>query len=74
MTGMVPPFSTSCADHTGHSGGWMLEWDGEQFVEGVRPAAAETEVISAAGEGEGAGIRGGQRALAGERRAATWSG
>jgi branched-chain amino acid transport system substrate-binding protein len=32
LDGMVPPFSTSCADHTGHSGGWMLEWDGEKFV------------------------------------------
>lgn len=32
LTGMVPPFKTSCADHTGHSGGWMLEWDGEKFV------------------------------------------
>jgi len=33
MTGMVPPFATSCADHTGSSGGWMLEWDGEKFVQ-----------------------------------------
>ncbi|MEM1234320.1 MAG: ABC transporter substrate-binding protein [Pseudomonadota bacterium] len=32
MTNMVPPFATSCANHTGHSGGWMLEWDGEKFV------------------------------------------
>ncbi|MCC1492132.1 ABC transporter substrate-binding protein [Cognatishimia sp. F0-27] len=32
LDGMVPPFSTSCANHTGHSGGWMLEWDGEKFV------------------------------------------
>ena len=32
MSGMVPPFATSCADHTGHSGGWMLKWDGEKFV------------------------------------------
>jgi len=32
VAGMVPPFSTSCADHTGHAGGWMLEWDGTQFV------------------------------------------
>ena len=32
MTGMVPPFPTTCANHTGHSGGWMLEWDGEKFV------------------------------------------
>ncbi|MHA6324609.1 ABC transporter substrate-binding protein [Roseivivax sp. CAU 1753] len=31
LTGMVPPFATSCANHTGHSGGWMLEWDGENF-------------------------------------------
>ena len=33
LTGMMAPFSTSCADHTGHSGGWMLEWDGEKFVQ-----------------------------------------
>ena len=32
LDGMVPPFSTSCANHTGHSGGWMLEWDGTKFV------------------------------------------
>lgn len=32
MTGMVPPFSTSCANHTGHAGGWMLEWNGTEFV------------------------------------------
>ncbi|MEO1796431.1 MAG: ABC transporter substrate-binding protein [Pseudomonadota bacterium] len=32
MTNMVPPFSTSCANHTGHAGGWMLQWDGEKFV------------------------------------------
>ena len=32
LEGMVPPFSTSCADHTGHSGGWILEWDGSKFV------------------------------------------
>jgi branched-chain amino acid transport system substrate-binding protein len=31
MTGMVPPFSTSCANHTGHSGAWILEWDGTKF-------------------------------------------
>lgn len=32
LDGMVPPFATSCANHTGHSGGWMLEWDGAKFV------------------------------------------
>lgn len=30
--GMLPPFSTSCANHTGHAGGWMMEWDGKKFV------------------------------------------
>ncbi|MCT7377721.1 ABC transporter substrate-binding protein [Chelativorans salis] len=30
--GMLVPFKTSCADHTGHGGAWMLEWDGEKFV------------------------------------------
>ncbi|WP_425100354.1 ABC transporter substrate-binding protein [Tropicibacter sp. S64] len=32
LEGMVPPFKTSCADHTGGAGGWMLEWDGTKFV------------------------------------------
>ncbi|CUH75443.1 ABC transporter substrate-binding protein [Tropicibacter naphthalenivorans] len=32
LNGMVAPFSTSCGNHTGHSGGWMLEWDGAKFV------------------------------------------
>ncbi len=32
MSGMVVPFSTSCDNHTGHGGGWMLEWDGAKFV------------------------------------------
>ncbi len=32
MSGMVVPFSTSCDNHTGHGGGWMLQWDGAKFV------------------------------------------
>jgi branched-chain amino acid transport system substrate-binding protein len=32
MEGMVPPFSTSCGNHSGHSGAWMLQWDGAKFV------------------------------------------
>lgn len=32
LDGMIPPFSTSCSNHTGHAGGWMLEWDGTKFV------------------------------------------
>lgn len=31
MTGMVVPFSTSCSNHTGHGGGWIIEWDGAKF-------------------------------------------
>ena len=32
MTGMIAPFSTSCDNHSGHAGAWMLEWDGAKFV------------------------------------------
>ena len=46
MTGMVPPFSTSCSNHTGHSGGWMLEWDGEQFVQASELLQADRSVIA----------------------------
>jgi len=43
----VPPFKTSCADHTGHSGGWMLEWDGAKFVKVSDLLKPESEAISA---------------------------
>ncbi|MGY9049701.1 ABC transporter permease [Puniceibacterium antarcticum] len=46
MTGMVPPFQTTCANHTGHSGGWMLEWDGEKFQKVSDLLQAEAEVIA----------------------------
>jgi branched-chain amino acid transport system substrate-binding protein len=45
MTGMVPPFSTNCANHTGHSGAWMLEWDGTQFVQASDLLQADRSVI-----------------------------
>jgi branched-chain amino acid transport system substrate-binding protein len=32
LDGMVVPFSTSCQNHTGHGGGWIIEWDGAKFV------------------------------------------
>ena len=32
MAGMTVPMRTSCQDHTGHTGAWMLEWDGSKFV------------------------------------------
>ncbi|MAS06527.1 MAG: ABC transporter permease [Ahrensia sp.] len=47
MTGMVPPFKTSCSDHTGHSGGWMLEWDGAKFVKVSDLLTPESEAIGA---------------------------
>ncbi|MFP7570950.1 ABC transporter substrate-binding protein [Marivita sp. S2033] len=43
MDGMVPPFSTSCSNHTGHSGAWMLEWDGEKFVKASDLLTANVE-------------------------------
>ncbi|WP_121067307.1 ABC transporter substrate-binding protein [Chachezhania antarctica] len=45
MSGMVAPFSTSCGDHTGHSGGWILEWDGEKFVQASDHLTPDSEVI-----------------------------
>ncbi|NRB01052.1 MAG: ABC transporter substrate-binding protein [Rhodobacteraceae bacterium] len=45
LTGMIAPFSTSCTDHTGHSGGWMLEWDGSQFVKASDLLQADRDAI-----------------------------
>ena len=46
LDGMVPPFSTSCSDHTGNSGGWMLEWDGEKFVKASELMKANTDAYA----------------------------
>jgi len=46
LTGMVPPFSTSCSNHTGHSGGWILEWDGAKFVKASDLIMPDSEAIS----------------------------
>ncbi len=45
LTGMMAPFATSCADHTGHSGGWMIEWDGEKFVQASDLLTADRAAI-----------------------------
>ena len=45
LTGMVGPFSTSCANHTGNAGAWMLEWDGEKFVKVSDLLTADREMI-----------------------------
>lgn len=47
MSGMVAPFSTSCADHTGHSGGWMLQWNGTEFVQASDHLTPDSAVIAA---------------------------
>jgi branched-chain amino acid transport system substrate-binding protein len=44
-TGMVPPFKTTCANHTGHSGGWVMEWDGAKFVAVSDLLQADAEAI-----------------------------
>jgi branched-chain amino acid transport system substrate-binding protein len=31
MSGMIVPFQTTCANHTGHGGAWIMEWNGERF-------------------------------------------
>ncbi|NIY96478.1 ABC transporter substrate-binding protein [Salipiger sp. HF18] len=46
LTGMGPPFSTSCSNHTGHSGGWILEWDGAKFVKASDLIMPDSEAIS----------------------------
>jgi branched-chain amino acid transport system substrate-binding protein len=30
--GMMGPVQTSCSNHTGNGGAWMIEWDGSKFV------------------------------------------
>ena len=46
MTGMVAPFQTSCDNHTGHAGAWMLEWDGSRFVKASDLLQADQTVVS----------------------------
>ena len=43
--GMIPPFSTSCSNHTGHAGAWMLEWDGTKFVKSSELLKADRAAI-----------------------------
>ena len=47
MSGMIPPFSTSCSDHTGHSGAWMLQWNGSKFEKASDLLTADGEAIGA---------------------------
>ena len=45
MEGMVGTFSTSCGNHTGHAGAWMLEWDGNKFVKVSDHLQADRDAI-----------------------------
>ncbi|MEM0947865.1 MAG: ABC transporter substrate-binding protein [Pseudomonadota bacterium] len=45
LGGMMAPFATSCADHTGHSGGWMIEWNGSEFVQASDLLSADRGAI-----------------------------
>ena len=46
MSGMVVPFSTSCDNHTGHGGGWIIEWDGAKFVKASDLLMPDSEAIA----------------------------
>ncbi|WP_310618804.1 ABC transporter substrate-binding protein [Flexibacterium corallicola] len=46
MAGMAAPFSTSCDNHTGHAGAWLLEWDGKKFTQSGDMLLADREVIA----------------------------
>jgi branched-chain amino acid transport system substrate-binding protein len=51
MEGMIVPFKTSCADHTGHAGAWVVEWDGGKFnrvSDLLKPDRAAIEPLEAA--------------------------
>ncbi|MEW9805489.1 ABC transporter substrate-binding protein [Mesorhizobium sp. ZMM04-5] len=52
VTEMIAPFATSCEDHTGHSGAWMLEWDGSKFVKQSELLQADQAVIVSLVEAE----------------------
>ncbi|WP_274425913.1 ABC transporter substrate-binding protein [Chelativorans sp. YIM 93263] len=47
VEGMMAPFSTSCANHTGNASAWMVEWDGEKFVKVSDLLPADRETIDA---------------------------
>lgn len=45
VEGMMGPLQTTCANHTGHSGGWMVEWDGSKFVKVSELLSADRALI-----------------------------
>jgi branched-chain amino acid transport system substrate-binding protein len=45
MSGMIVPFETTCANHSGHGGGWILEWDGAKFAPVTDVLLSDRDVI-----------------------------
>ncbi|WP_093189397.1 ABC transporter substrate-binding protein [Pseudovibrio sp. Tun.PSC04-5.I4] len=45
MSGIIAPLKLSCDNHTGHSGAWMLEWNGEEFVKASDMLTPNREII-----------------------------
>ncbi|MGY6708779.1 MAG: ABC transporter substrate-binding protein [Rhizobiaceae bacterium] len=54
MSGMIVPFQTTCANHTGHGGGWIIEWNGERFERVSDLLQADRERITPLEEEEAA--------------------
>jgi branched-chain amino acid transport system substrate-binding protein len=52
MTGMIGPFSTSCDNHAGHAGAWMMQWDGAKFVKVSDLLSADQDIIAPLVEAE----------------------
>ena len=46
LTGMIAPFSTSCSDHAGHAGAWLLEWNGRAFIRKAGPLIADRAITA----------------------------
>ena len=68
MSGMIVPFQTSCANHTGHGGGWIIEWNGERFERVSEILQADRERITPLEEAEAATYAQANAPLADERR------
>ncbi len=45
MKDMIPPLKMTCDNHTGHTGAWMLEWNGEEFVQASDLLTPNRELI-----------------------------
>lgn len=52
IEGMMASFKTSCANHTGNAGAWMIEWDGTKFSKVSDLLSADRAVIDPLTEAE----------------------